>query len=176
MKTRTQLFRDAKSGKLSLLMTERFGKEPPLHMAKKRKVIGANTVSLKLQNEDGITSTMDVPKASLVDYTDDELIIYTYGYRKPTIQEQKILDEWNKIQNTKEYREQSNIDILTDGSSTYWQKKKFFRDNNAEYLMGFERQRGCCLDFNRQSDGKLDFISDESVKGEPILKYKVYME
>lgn len=176
MKTRAQLFRDAKSGTLSLLMTERFGKEPTVHMAKKRKVIGANTVSLKLQNEDGNISTMDVPKASLVEYTNNELVIYTYGYRKPTTQEQKVLEEWDKIQNTKEYQERNNIDILTDGSSTYWQKKKFFRDNNAEYLMGFERQKGCCLDFNRQNEGKPDFISDESIKGEVILRYKVYME
>lgn len=176
MKTRAQLFRDAKSGSLSLLMTKRFGENPPLHMAKKRKVIGANTVSLKLQNENGKISTLDIPKASLVEYTDNELIIYNYGYRKPTAKEQKILDEWNEIKNTKDYQERSNIDILNDGSSTYWQEKRFFEDNNAEYLMGFERQKGCCLDFNRQNDGKPDFISDESVKGEPILKYKVYME
>lgn len=176
MKSRAQLLRDAKTGNLFLQMTERYGKAPNQEMAKKRKVVNSNTANLMIETERGTISYLQLPKAALIEYTDNELIIYTYGYRKPNDKEIKILNAWNKIENTEDYQNKLNADILSDGSSSYWQKKKFFRENNAEYLMGFERQKGCCLDFNKKNEGSPEFISDESVKGEPILKYKVYME
>lgn len=153
-KSRANLFRDAKSGKLSLELIERYGNTKlPTHMQGKRKVIKANTVSLKLQNKDGKVSTLDIPKATLIEYMYDTLIIYDAGYRKPT----------------------SN-DAYSDGSSSYWKEKAFFKKHNATYLMGFEMEHGLLLDFNRRKDGKENFIKDEKIKGKPILKYDVYLE
>lgn len=105
-KSRANLFRDAKSGKLSLELVERFSNTNiPINMQGKRKVVKANTVSLKLQNKDGKVSTLDIPKATLIEYMYDTLIIYDAGYRKPTSLEQKILNEWGNIEKTKEYKE-----------------------------------------------------------------------
>lgn len=176
-KSRANLFRDAKSGKLSLELIERYGNTKlPTHMQGKRKVVKANTVSLKLQNKDGKVSTLDIPKATLIEYMYDTLIIYDAGYRKPTSLEQKILNEWGNIEKTKEYKEQCINDAYSDGSSSYWKEKAFFKKHNAEYLMGLEMEKGLLLDFNRRKDGKENFIKDEKIKGKPILKYNVYLE
>lgn len=148
-KSRANLFRDAKSGKLSLELVERFSNTNiPINMQGKRKVVKANTVSLKLQNKDGKVSTLDIPKATLIEYMYDTLIIYDAGYRKPTSLEQKILNEWGNIEKTKEYKEQCINDAYSDGSSSYWKEKAFFKKHNAEYLMGLEMEKGLLLDFN----------------------------
>lgn len=176
MKTRAQLFRDAKSGKLKLELVERFGKTPYESMKGIRPVVDCNTVNLMLENPDGKISYLEVPKASLMDYSDTELVIYTHGFREPNEKEQKILDEWHDIQDSDDYKKKLQNDLLSDGSSTYWQKKKFFNQYNAGYLAGFEYQNGCSFDFNRYNEGRPDFINDTSVKGDAILKYKVYLD
>lgn len=175
MKTRADLFRDAKSGHLYLEMTERYGRTIPPEERQKRQVVKANTVDLILEDDKKNRSHLSIPRATLVDYTDSTLTIHTFGYREPTAQEAQILAGWEKITNTPEYKTMETNDLLSDGSSSYWKMVRYFTDHHAKYLMGFDREHGACLDFNRRSDQLPDFISDEKVKGEPILKYNVYL-
>lgn len=175
--TRSQLFRDAKVGSISLEMTERYGEKPPENFQKIRKVVRAVSNDLHLENMDGNgVSRLTIPRASLVEYTDNSLTIYAPGYREPTEQEKAILARWDEITSTDKYKEQAMADIYSDGSTTYYQEKYFFQKNNAEYLTGFNEQRGMQLDFNRRSDGDPKFIRDATVKGQPILKYIVHRQ
>ena len=72
-----------------------------------------------------------------------------------------------KDNNTEDYKRQSEVDALSDGSSTYWQQKAYFHNAGKMYLMGFEEQAGCKYDYNT---GK---VRDTSIKGTAILKYKI---
>lgn len=178
-----QLKRDAKERKLSAVLTVRMGEhveqeDLPERMRGARKIVGANYNALFFEdgNGSGKTSRLDLPKAGLVEYTDDCLRIYSAGYREPNAAEQRVLDEWNVIQNTEQYKKQAEIDALSDGSTTYWQQVGFFRDKGMEYLMGFEKQGGLSLDFNRRNRGEKAFIRDESIRGEVALEYRIERE
>ena len=62
-------------------------------------------------------------------------------------------------------------DVLTDGSETFWQKRRFFENKNALYL--FTSQNGKELDYSRMSQGEPKCLMDPSVKGDMILMYKI---
>lgn len=71
MQSLAQLKRDANSGKMSMLMTERFGKTgekiPPL-LRGVRPVIGANAVAIKLRNPDDASCELRFESAKLLEY------------------------------------------------------------------------------------------------------------
>lgn len=178
-----QLKRDAKEGILRAEMTVRFG-EPiaqedlPERMQGARKIVGAKSNSLIFEcvGEPGVTSVLELPKAGLVEYSEDYLRIYSAGYREPNEAEQRVLDAWKLVENSEEYRRRAEVDALSDGSATFWQKVSFFRDSGMEYLMGFERQRGLFLDFNRRNMGDKAFILDENIRGGVDLEYRIERE
>lgn len=174
-----QLKRDAKTGKIEAEFEIRCGEKCtsenliPL-LQGKRKMVDSNSVAIFFLNAEGKKSELQLPKASLVEYTDDRLTLYYPGYRKPNTEEQKALDEWNKIRETKEFKDQLEIDCLTDGSSTYYREKWFFEDRNLNYLRGLDEERGLKLDFNRKNSGCEDFIRDANIRGEVDMQYKLY--
>ena len=175
-----QLKRDAKEGILSAVMTmrndESISQEAlPERMQGNRKIINSNTTALMFENpvEPSKPSYVWLPKASLIEYTDTYLRIYSPGYREPTETEQKVLDEWKEIEQTEEYQKQLETDCLTDGSVTYYQKLGFFRSHDMEYLMGTTKQRGLSVDFNRRNTGEKAFIQDENIRGEISLEYQI---
>lgn len=166
--TLAQLKRDAKSGKLYGEMTEQFGStEIPERMRGQRKIVDANSVGITFLNADGKKSECGIDRATLVEYTGDSLTVFQPGYRDLDADEIRVMNGWKKITETEDYKRRAEVDILSDGSSTYWQQKGFFRDAGKEYLMGFEEQAGCKYDFNT---GK---IRDKSIRGDAILKYKI---
>ena len=173
-KTRAELFRQAKTGNLYLELIKRYNTtiENPI----KRHVVKTNTTSLFLENPDKTTSMLEIPKAALMSYEDDCLAIYNAGFREPTADEQKILDNWHAITQTDEYQKILTQDIQTDSNSTYYRKVAFFQKHNAEHLLGFRFSHGCCLSFDRYNNGEKDFICDNNVKGQPILIYRVYQQ
>lgn len=178
-----QLKRDAKEGKLRAVMTVRSGEQVeqedlPERMRGARKIVGANSNSLMFEDAvvAGKTSMLELPKASLVEYSEDYLRIYKAGYREPNAVEQKVLDAWKAIEDTADYQKRAEIDALTDGSSTYWQEVSFFREHGMEYLMGHQKQRGLSLDFNRRNRGEKAFIRDESIRGEIEMEYRLERE
>lgn len=115
----------------------------------------------------GKTSRLDLPPASLVEYTDNSLTLYYAGHRELTTDEKAIIDEWKKVSSTPEFKKRADYDMLTDGSSTYYEKKLFFSERNSEYLMGFETQRGMIWDWNKH------MVRDDKIKGEVMMKYEI---
>lgn len=173
MKSKAQLFRDLKAKKISLELIERFGDTDfPERLQGVREIGKVNTVGCTLINSSGEESSLDIPRASLVDYSDDELIIYVPGHRELNDKEKEILDAWNVIASKDDYIRRANYDALSDGSSTYWQKKHFFEDRNALYLFQDDGS-GKRIDYNKTNDGDPKCLVDPAVRGERILVYKV---
>lgn len=165
MKTLAQLKRDAASGNMILTLIERFGGSDEEHIPERmkgaRKVIGTNTVALKLLNHDGRESEMRFGAASLVEYTDNSLTIYNPGYRELSDHEKAILSEAER--KVEEYKQKYPY------NDTYWMKKSFFEKSDCPYLGCYETVKGCRYDRNR------NMIQDKAIKGEAILKYTVSM-
>ena len=161
--TLAQLKRDAKAG-MSLELIERFGgcdeKHIPDRMKGSRKVIGQNTVALKLLNHDGKESELRLDNAKLTEYTGDTLTIYTAGYRPLTDQERAVLDEG--IRRGREYEEKY------PSCSGYWIKKSFYEKSDCPWMEGYDYIRGMKYDSSK------DMIHDSHVRGDAILKYRVY--
>lgn len=173
-----QLKRDAKEGAIMAQMVIWHGKEItdadlPERLRGKRRIVGCNTVALMFENPTGEKpSELHIPRSNLMEYTKDSLTIYYPGYRRPNEEEQRVLDEWKQIESTKEYQERFTTDCLTDGSSTYWQKVRFFKEHKMEYLMGFEKQNGLYVDLNLKNRNVEEYIRDDSICSDKIeIKY-----
>lgn len=160
--TLTQLKRDANSGKMSLEMIERYGKTDnfPDRLKGVRKVKKSNTVALILLNADGKESELRFDSAKLIDYTDNNLIIYAPAERDLTEEESKVLKEVERLE--KEYYKENPY------GEFYWHKKRYFENCSCPWMSGFETIRGKKYMYN----GK---VMDNSIKGKAILKYNVYM-
>jgi hypothetical protein len=170
MKTLAELKRDAKAGKISAILVERFGKtglDIPEMLRGKRKVIDANSVGITFLNADGKKSELRIEAASLVEYTDKNIIVYNPGLRDLTPDEQAFLQKWEEEKKKTDYERRSEIDALSDGSSTYWQQKFFFEKGGYDYLFGTEKKQG------KKFDYKTGKVWDNKVKGDVILKYEL---
>ena len=165
MKTLVQLKQDAKSGRMSMEMTERYGaygEQIPEKLRGIRRVVGANTVALHLQNNDGNISELQVKCASLVEYNADTLVVYEAGLRDLTDEERTILAEWKRIED--EHIKQNPF------GDTYWKRKNYFATCTCPWLDGGDAVRGKRLEYVCG----MPKIRDNSIKGEAILKYRVY--
>lgn len=163
-KSLAQLKRDAKTGNLKVEMVERFGNtDIPESLQGIRTAIKSNTQGITFKNSKGGTSELRIESASLLEYTDKEIVVYNPGTRELTADEQNIFDQWE----AKRDKKQEEIDLLTDGSNSYWKRKHFFIDNGYEYLLGHEKKQGKKYDFNT---GK---VLDNTIKGDVILRYKI---
>lgn len=164
MKTLADLKRDAANGKIKLEMVERFGKtgnEIPETLRGIRTVSKVNTVAIFLTNNDGVESELRLDSAKLVEYDGETLTIYKRGERGLTEQERKILADWQKIEDDY-YQSNPYGDV-------YWTKKDYFKNCPYPWLAGYETIRGKRYNYN----GK---ILDNQVKGDAILKYRVYAQ
>lgn len=155
--TLTQLKEDAKTGKIKAEMVVRCGgTDIPERLQGIKPLVDSNSVGIFFLNADGRKSEMQLKRAKLVEYADDTLTIFYPATRPLNEKEQAIMDGWNKIASTDEYKERSNIDALTDGSSTYYQEKAYFEKSECPYLFGFEESIGCKYD--RYGSKKLQII------------------
>lgn len=109
----------------------------------------------------GRGSFLEFPKATLLEITPNGFKIYNKGLRDLTKEEKSIKDGYEKIRDKK----QEEIDMLSDGSTSWWRKKRYYIDNNMEYLMGHLTQKGMRYDYNT---GK---VWDDNVRGELSLEY-----
>ena len=158
------LKRDAASGKIKLELVERYGKtdeEIPEKIRGIRTVSRINTVAIFLANEDGVESELRFDSAKLVEYDGKSLTIYERGERDLTEQEQKILADWQKIEDDYYQRNQHG--------DAYWKKKDYFKNCPCPWLAGYETVRGKYYKYN----GK---VLDNQVRGNAILKYNVYAQ
>lgn len=165
-KSLAQLKRDASTGNMSLILIERFGESNestiPPKMAGARKVIGVNTVALKLLNHDGKESELRYNPASLIEYDGDKLTVYNAGKRSLTDDEANVLKKANEERAL--YRERNPY------SESYWHMEQFFANCPYPYLDGFEMKQG------KRYNHCDNTVTDNAVKGEAILKYRVVME
>ena len=158
-KSLSDLKRDLKLG-TKVILLERFGKQ----VNEEREVGKVQSNSIAFKKGNGL-SWLDYPKASLLSYDGNTFTIYEAGYRDLTEHEQSVLN--NRPSKRPENRERVEQEVLTDGSSFYYQDKAYFKNLDMQYLDGFEEVRGLRLDKNNQK------IRDNSIKGAVILKYKI---
>ena len=159
--TLAQLKRDANSGKMLLELTERYGSPEIIDRLRGvRKVKKANSVAIICINLDGEESELRIDSAKLIDYDGEHLTVYSAGTREPSPEEKAVLakarDIYKKYENTY--------------SGGFWQAKLMFKESNYPYMAGHEKIRG------KRYNWSSGLIYDDSIKGEPILKYNVYFE
>lgn len=156
--TLAQLKRDANSGCLVLEMVERYGdtgEQIPQRLRGKRPVTRSNSVGIFLRNVSGEESEMRLDNAKLTEYTGDELVIYSAGYRDLTEQEKEILDTANQIR--------------AEHDGVYWYARGFVNQSACPWMLG-DLVRG------KKYDRCKEKVLDYSVRGSVILRYKVYRE
>ena len=161
MKTLAELKRDAQSGKINFELIERFGDTGdaiPERLRGIRKVARVNTVEIMLVNNDGIESGLRYGSAKLVEYTGDTLTIYNPGRREPTEEERKVLDEAEEIKR----RHDKSYDC------GYWALKDYFEKCACPWMSGFDTVKG------KKYETWSGKVVDHSIKGDAVLKYKVY--
>lgn len=164
MKTLADLKRDAVNGKIKLEMVERYGKtgnEIPEEIRGIRTVSRVNTAAIFLINDRGVESELRFSSAKLVEYDEETLTIYERGERDLTEQEREILSDWQKIED--DYYKRNPY------GDAYWKKRDYFKNSPCPWLSGYETVKGKYYNYN----GK---ILDNQVKGNAILKYRVYTQ
>lgn len=124
--------------------------------------IQTNGVYLKNPfDEKSKPSWLEFPKASLLSFDKTGIRIYTRGIRPLTQEEKEIREGYEKIRNKK----QEEIDLLTDGSSSYYQETSYYKSKNAYYLMGNTFERGMKYDYNTGQ------VWDDNIRGNLTLEY-----
>lgn len=171
MKTLADLKRDAKEGKIFAKLIIRNGEQctdinTPEMLKGYRKITDSNSNSITFLTPDGKPSILPIEKASLLEYNQNTITIYKSGERDFNAEEIKIMQQWREIEKTEEYQEQAKIDMITDGSTTYWKRVKFFTDNDALFLIG-TKSKGKCYNHNT---GKM---LDDTIKGKISMKYEI---
>ena len=158
-----QFKRDASTGHMGLELIERYGKKETKSVIVPVVKVLTDSVILKRGNKE---SYLDIPFASLVEYTGTTLKVFDKGKRPLIEKERFVLSEWKKIESTPKFQERMRVDVLTDGSFTFYQEKNFFEISPCPYLFNDSRRF-------RYTKGQ-DYIFDAQVKGECILKYRVH--
>lgn len=118
-------------------------------------------------------SFLDFPKANACEFDGQRLKIYETGYRKLTDEEKAVMAEWQEYADTdEEFKKRAEIDILTDGSSTYWQERGFYERKGMLYL--FESTNTKSMDKNRYNNGEEYCVRDNSAPhGKQIAEYEI---
>lgn len=161
MKSLADLKRYAKSGKIKLEMTYRYGMDLPTYCQGIRSITNVNSVGFTLVTPEGKESVFRYSTAKLTEYDGDTLIIYAPAQREPTPEEQAVLDEAKRI--VDEY-----IKEYPYGEGWYWSKKRFFQRSNCPWMDGYKMIRGKRY---LSHNGK---VLGCSIKGEIIHKYIVH--
>jgi hypothetical protein len=144
-----------------LIIVSRFGQPVPLETAE-RELVKAQTNSWCFKTPQKPATWLDIPKASLLEITENGFKIYGTGSRPLNAHEKALKDGYEAIRD----RKQEEIDIMSDGSAAYYQEKAYYHKHDANYLMGHEKQRGMVYDYNT------GLIKDDSIKGKLELEYQ----
>ena len=161
MKTMAEFKRDAASGRMSLEMIERYGKsvdDIPERLKGVRKVVKTNTVCAMLLNQLGELSELRFGCANLLVYDGDTLTVYDAGIRDLTQQEKEIMHHVQEIR--KEYE--------NTYSGGFYKAKDYIKNSACPWLGSVKPIKGKML--------VNDKVRDNSIKGNVVLRYKVYIE
>ena len=161
MKTLAELKRNANAGRMALELLEWYGESGegiPERLRGIRKVKRANSVALILENASGAESEMRIEAATLVEYDGEYLTIYQAGKRPLNQAEYQIMLQVRKLY--EEYK-----DTYSGG---FWQVRGFLQDSECPWMAGDDFRYG------KKYDRSRNVVLDKAIKGEAILKYKVY--
>ena len=123
--------------------------------------IQTNGVHLNEDKTANKGSFLEFPKASLLDITEKGFKIFTAGLRDLTPEEKEI-----KANEPKDEEQEKN-DLMTDGSTMFYRRMRYYKEKDAEYLQGHSKViRGLHFDYNTNK------IRDYSIKGELSLEYE----
>jgi hypothetical protein len=129
-----------------------------------RYVIKAQTNSVALAKEKNASikegSWMEFPPASLIEVNEKGFTIYNPGKRLMTADEKRVYD------NRPIDKEQSERDMMTDGSVMFYREKAYFANSAYPYLNGHGEQKGKRFDYSTKQ------IIDNKIKGELSLAYE----
>jgi len=130
-------------------------------MAEPRKVkrVQSNAVVL---DKNGKDSFLEFPPASLVEFDGKRFTFYAVGYRPLTAEERAIVDGEPKD------AKQDEIDVLSDGSTMYYRRKRYYAEKDADYLFA-GHGKGKRL----YHEGDKRVIRDPAVQGRPELVYEL---
>ena len=129
-----------------------------------RTVVKIQSNGVWVSKDGNKPSWLEYPKSTLLGITPNGFRIYWRGKRPLTPEEKRIRD------NAPEDQKQAEIDALTDGSTMYWRVKRYFKEHNAEYLMGTVFECGMRYDPNT------GMVDDDKVKGDLSLEYEFFVE
>jgi len=166
MKTLAELKRIAKANTHEAKMVYRFGEEIPEKLSGWRWIVDSNSVSISLLNNDNKKSELRIDAAALIEYDGSSITLYNAGLRELNAEEKDAMDGWQKIADTEQYKQQAEIDALTDGSGTYWQERAYFEKSGYGYLFHSD-------DAARHYDHNTGKIRDKQVKGDKIIQYEI---
>lgn len=164
--TLAQFKRELANGEIiGLELIERKGEKIANPVVAPIKKVNSNSIILQRGDKE---SYLWYPPASLFEYNFDFIKIYEKGSRDLNKIEQDVLNAWAKIESQPDFQEQARVDMLTDGSTTYWRKKRFFEQSPAPYLFSSSNK------YNLRYDRTTNKIYDPKIKGECILVYYVH--
>jgi hypothetical protein len=141
------------------------------HMNNYRKIDKVKTNEIVIEG-----SYFTIPRASLMEYNGTILTTYSPGYRPLNDEEKRVMEEYRKMTSQEEYQRQSHYDMISDGSTTFYQEKRFFQEKGMEYLQGIEKNgRKRVTYYYTQNDNIIesDFIYDPDIKGQKIFQYEI---
>ena len=162
MKTVADLKRYLVKGAKVTLIWAKDSKHKNLNIERYVVKVQGNGVELSVNPEDKRGSFLDFPPATLCDVSENGFAIYLVGYRELTEQERAILEEEKGLCTEEEFHN----DMISDGSTCYWRKVRFYDTKYPEFKYLFQgEQKGM-----RLSRG---LVMDNKVKGEKFLEYSI---
>lgn len=169
--TKADFMKDAKANRISLMLTggDNYDwiKEKRPQNLKPRSITKVQTNAIYLYGEEngGRGSFLQLPPASLMEYTGDALLIFNPGVRDMT-QEEKDNVKRAEIE-LKRYEEENPY------SEPYWHMKDFYSKCTTPWIYSGSGE----IKGKRAGQGSLTGkIIDNAIKGKLILQYKVIKE
>ena len=167
-KSFAELKRDLKIGK-TLTMTfnslSEQSEKIDSRLNKPRYIIKTQSNGIYLADEKDAEkgSFLELPRASLVEYTDETIKVFEPAIRELTDDEKTILE--NMPSYRPENKELCERDIMCDMNSTYWLDKAYTKRENSDWYWG--ESRGL---YYMRSEQKM---RDASIKGKLSIEYKL---
>lgn len=158
-------------------LVERFGKRGeaiPAWLRGQRRIMSVHSYGFDVSiagaedNRKEGTSRLEIRRSTLCKIEEGWLSIYQSGSRPLNKAETAKMEEWKKIENSADFQRRSMVDAMTDGSSTYWQQKRFFEGEFSYLFSGTKNGKRLSYKDN------VPVIYDESTPGEMVLKYRIF--
>lgn len=122
--------------------------------------VQTNGVYFSQNKEDKTGSYWEFPAASLIEVSDSGFKVYGVGERELNEKEKSIMA------NAPKDEQQDYVDAISDGSTMYWRRKRYYEDAGFGYLYNSSWQKGLYYNSNK------NIVLDKSIKGNLELEYQ----